>query len=420
MEPLKLANSKKEWFWIIITLFIIFSINLYRNYDLFKELKSDEICEITGKIINIFPKEEKNILKIETSNFTFFTASQKDLDLKKFQSIHFILVTEKIKFIDYLQGFFAPIFSVETINTNRTIVENINYKISSQHTNKTLGELFNTLFFATPIDKELQNLSAIYGIAPVISISGFHLGIISFVSYWILNILYSPFHQKYFPYRNKKLDLLVIISILLFIYLLALNIIPSFLRSFMMFIVGIFLLRSNIKILSFGSLGIITLLIIAFFPKLLFSLSLWFSIAGVFYILLFIQYFSHLNKYIGFIFFNFWIFFAVNPITHFFFGTTAFIQLLSPIITIGFIVFYPLELISHLIGYGDILDNFLELWIATNPKNTLVFTPVWLFGTLIMISLLAIWNKLFFYLLNIVIILFNSYLFLLAGLIYYG
>lgn len=420
MESLKLANSKKEWFYIIIALFILFSINLYHNYELFKELKSDEISERTGKIITIYPKKEKNILKIETNDFTFFTTAQNNLHFEKFQSISFILVTEKIKFIDYLQEFFAPTFSLETINTHHTIVDNINYTISSQHTNKLIGELFNTLFFATPIDKELQTLSSIYGIAPVISISGFHLGIILFISFSILNIIYSPIHQRYFPYRNKKLDLLIIISILLFVYLLALNTIPSFLRSFIMFIVGVFLLRSNIKIVSFGSLGIVTLLIIAFFPKLLFSLSLWFSVAGVFYIFLFMQYFSKLNKYFGFILFNFWIFFAVNPITHFFFGTTASIQLLSPFITIGFIVFYPLELILHLIGFGGILDHFIELWINTNPKYTLVFTPIWLLGTHILISLLAIWHKFFFYLLHILIILFNSYLFLLAGLIYCG
>ncbi|MBI3874274.1 MAG: ComEC/Rec2 family competence protein [Arcobacter sp.] len=371
MEPLKLANSTKEWLFILFALSIVFSINLFHNYELFKKLKSDEISENTGKIINIYPKEKNNILKIETTDFTFFTSSPKDLHFEKFQSINFILVTEKIKFIDYLKGFFAPTFNIETTYTCPTIVENINNSITSQHSNKLLGELFNTLFLATP-----------------------------------------PIHQRYFPYRNKKLDSLIVISILLFIYLLALNTIPSFLRSFMMFIVGIFLLRSNIKILSFGSLGIITLLIIALFPKLLFSLSLWFSVIGVFYIFLFMQYFSKLNKIFGFVLFNFWIFFAVNPITHFFFGTTSLVQLLSPIITIGFIIFYPLELILHLLNLGGLFDTLLLLWLNTNPYSYNVFSPLWVLIAHIVVSLLSIKYKWSFYLLNISLVIFALFLYI--------
>jgi competence protein ComEC len=319
-----------------------------------------------------------------------------------------------------MKGFFAPSFSIELIPSSLSIVENIHKKVREQHANDAIGDFYNTLFFATPLDKNLQNLCAIYGISHVVAISGFHLGIISVVLFFILNLLYSPLHQKYFPYRNKKMDILIVITIILFIYLLAINLVPSFLRSFVMFLFGLFLLRSNIKLFSFGSLAFVVLMIIAFFPKLLFSLSLWFSVAGVFYIFLYIHYLSAMNKYVSFLFFNFWIFFAINPITHFFFGTTAMVQLFSPFITIGFIVFYPLELLFHLIGFGDILDRFLEFWIATDPRYTLVFTPIWLFGIHIIISLLAIWYKFFFYLLNIVLLLFNCYLFLLAGVIYCG
>lgn len=411
MEPLKLVTSKKEW--LLITLFIssFFSINLYLEFTKFKQLTNDEIYQTSGKIINIYQKEKNNIVKIETKDFAFFTSVNKDISVQKLETISFILVSEKIKFIDYLKGFFAPTFNIEHIVSDKNLVETINEKISIQHKNEILGELFNTLFFATPMDKELQNLSAIYGIAHVISISGFHLAIISFVGFFILNLFYSPIHQKYFPYRNKKFDSLIIITFLLFIYLIALNGIPSFLRSFIMFIIGILLLRSNIKIISFGSLGIALLLIISIFPKLLFSISLWFSVAGVFYIFLFIQYFNKLNKVVAFFFFNFWIFFAVNPITHYFFGTTALIQLLSPFITMGFIVFYPLEVLLHLLNIGDLLDSYLMLWLETKPISYYLFTPIWFFVAHIIFSFIAIWFKWGFYLLNISLILFNIYLY---------
>jgi len=424
LESLKLINNKKEWFTISLLLFLIFSFNTFKEYRVWQNFTSDEIYQTTGKILNIYTKEgdrfPTNVAKVETNDFTFFTTIPKNLPLKKADTISLIVVSQKVSFLDFLKGFFAPSFSVSILPINLTTVEKIHQEVLGQHQNKVIGNFYNTLFFATPLDKDIQNLCATYGIAHVVAISGFHLGIISVVLLFILNLLYSPLHQKYFPYRNKKMDILLIITIILFIYLLAINLVPSFLRSFVMFLFGLFLLRSNIKLFSFGSLAFVVLMIIAFFPKLLFSLSLWFSVAGVFYIFLYMQYFNNLNKYLSFLFFNFWIFFAINPITHFFFGTTALIQLLSPFITIGFIVFYPLELVLHLIGFGDILDNFLEFWIATNPKYTLVFTPIWLFGIHIIISLLAIWHKFFFYLLNIVILLFNCTLFLLAWLIYCG
>lgn len=424
MESLKLINNKKEWLYFSFFFLCIFFFTISKEYNLWKEFTSDEIYQTTGKIVHIYPKEDKkslnNIAKIETEHFSFFTPIPKNLSLKKTDTIFLIIVSQKITFYDYMKGFFAPSFSIELIPSSLSIVENMHQKVREQHANDAIGDFYNTLFFATPLDKNIQNLCAIYGIAHVVAISGFHLGIISVVLFFILNLLYSPLHQKYFPYRNKKMDIMIVITVILFIYLLAINLVPSFLRSFVMFLFGLFLLRSNIKLFSFGSLAFVVLMIIAFFPKLLFSLSLWFSVAGVFYIFLYIHYFSAMNKYVSFLFFNFWIFFAINPITHFFFGTTAMVQLFSPFITIGFIVFYPLELLFHLIGFGDVLDNFLEFWIATNPKYTLVFTPIWLFGIHIIISLLAVWHKFFFYLLNIVLLLFNCTLFLLAGVIYCG
>jgi competence protein ComEC len=421
LEPLKLINNKKEWLYLFIIFLLFFSFNSYKEYNNFKEFSSDEIYQTSGKVLNIFPDKDQtkntNIAKIETANFTFFTSIPNTIELKQSNHIEFIVVSQKVTFYDFVKGFFAPTFNVELLPSNPTIIENINQTILAQHQNSLIGNLFNTLFFATSLNKELQNLCAIYGISHIVAISGFHLGIISFVLFFIFNLLYSPIHQKYFPYRNKKVDILILISVILFLYLLAINLVPSFLRSFLMFLFGLFLLRSNIKLFSFISLFLVILIIIALYPKLLFSLSLWFSVAGVFYIFLYIQYFNTLNKYLSFLLFNFWIFFAINPITHFFFGTTSIIQLLSPLITIGFIIFYPIELFLHLIGYGDILDNLIYIWINTNPSSMIFLTPTFIFIGHIIISFLAVQYRIWFYVLNLDILIFNSYLYYF---IYYG
>lgn len=289
---------------------------------------------------------------------------------------------------------------------------NINNFIYSQHINDDISSLYSALFLAINVNEQIRQLCSNFGISHLVAISGFHLGVISFVLYFLISLLYSPIHQKYFPYRNKRFDLLIVISIILFSYLLFVDLVPSLLRSFVMFIFGLFLLRNNIKILSFETLLIIVLIIIALFPKLLFSISLWFSVAGVFYIYLFLHYFKNLNKYFQFILFNFWIYFAMNPIVHYFFGTTSLEQLYSPIITLIFTLFYPLAAALHILNIGNLLDSLLELLLSYEVQTKEVFTPLWLFISYIIISLFSIFSKKAFVVLNILFLLFGLYLFI--------
>jgi competence protein ComEC len=179
-----------------------------------------------------------------------------------------------------------------------------------------------------------------------------------------------------------------------------------------MLIVGIFFLRSNIKILSFQTLALVVSLIVAIFPKLLFSLSLWFSVVGVFYIFLFLQYFKNMNKILAFFFFNIWIYLAINPITHFVFGTTSLSQLYSPLFTMGFMVFYPLELFLHFLGYGYLLDDIIKLWLNLEISSQEIFTPILVFISYVIISLFSIFYNKWFIILNFSLITFNLWLYL--------
>ncbi len=416
MEPLKLINNTKEWIYLLIILLFIFTINIFKEYSLYEKFTADEFYETSGKILNIYPKQgldsTVNIAKIETKDFTFFTTIPKSIELKRTNEIGLIIVTQKIKFLDFLKGGFFPTFGIELLNTSpSSLVASLTQNIMQQHINESIGNLFSALFFATSLDKNIQNQCSTYAISHIVAISGFHLGIISIVLYFIFHFFYNPIHQNYFPYRNKKFDILIVTSILLFIYLIAINIVPSFLRSFLMFLFGIFLLRSNIKLFSFSSLGIIVTIIIAFFPRLLFSISLWFSVAGVFYIFLYIHYFQALHKYLSFVLFNFWIFFTINPITHYFFGTVSIAQFFSPLITIGFVLFYPIELLLHLIGLGDLLDPMIEIWLNHKISHYDIFVSFEFLIYYVCVSLLAIKYKYSFYLLNFSMILGNLYIY---------
>lgn len=412
IEPLPLAKDKKEWFFIVIILSIIFCLNILYQYLQFKSFKSEEIYTTQAKIVNIYPKLQYNVLKLKSDNLTFFTSDKNKINFKKLDFIDITIVTKKITFIEYLKGFYALSFNLNQVQKEDSALDKLSLNISTQHQNQNISELFNALFFAIPASKDIKNICAKYGVSHLVAISGFHLGVLSFVLYWILYIFYTPFKKRYFPYRNSKFDILIITSIFLFTYLLFLGLVPSLLRAFIMFILGIFFLRSNIKILSFQTLGLVVLLIVAFFPKLLFSLSLWFSVAGVFYIFLFLQYFKNMNKIAQFLLFNVWIYLAINPITHFFFGTTSLEQLYSPLFTLGFSIFYPVELFLHFIHQGDLFDGYITIWLNTNPISKEIFTPLWVFITYIIISFFAIPCPKWFRTLNLSFIAFNMWLFL--------
>jgi competence protein ComEC len=182
--------------------------------------------------------------------------------------------------------------------------------------------------------------------------------------------------------------------------------------AFVMFLFGIFFLRGNIKLISFENLSLVCLFMLAFFPTLFFSLSFWFSIAGVFYIFLFLKYFQNINKILLFFLFNIWIYLSLNPIIHFFFGVTSLVQLYSPLFTIGFIVFYPLELVLHIFGYGDFLDDFIKIWLDFKTIQQDIIISKWLFLSYLLISFLSIFSYKWFIILNISFIFINLWLFL--------
>ena len=412
IEPLPLAQNKREWFIIIFILFFIFVINLLIQYNKYLSFKTNEIYTTSAKIINIYDKLNYKVLKLDSKNITFFTSYNQNIPLNKNDKIKLTIVTNNINFLDYIKGFYALSFNIFKITQHDSSLLYLNNLISLQHKNNNISELFNALFFATPTSSYLKNVSANYGISHLLAISGFHLGVLSFVLYFLINILYKPLKQKYFPFRNTKFDILILVSIMLFSYVLLLGLIPSLLRAFIMFILGIIFLRSNIKLFSFSTLLLVVLIIIALFPKLIFSLSLWFSTIGVFYIFLFLQYYKNLNKIILFFLFNIWIYLAMNPIVHFFFPIISYEQLYSPIFTIVFSLFYPVELFLHIINCGDLFDKYIEILLTYEVITKEIFTPNIFLIYYIFISFLSIQYKNIFILLNISFIFFNLWLFI--------
>ena len=405
-------KEKSKQIVTILFLFFIFLLNLSIEYSKYLDLIEEEIFETQVEVLNIYQKDDFDILKLKASNFDFFTSFPKDEKIDKFQTLNIVFISKDISFLEYLKGFYTKTVYFDFLEKKEKFKDEIIKKINSNHQDKMISELFQALFLALPISKELRDICTNYGIAHVIALSGFHIVVLSFCIYWIVYFPYSFFHQKFFPYRNKRFDILIFTLIFLLYYLILTDIVPSLLRAFVMFCLGIYLLRSNIKIFSYMTLFYTFLIVMALFPKYIFSLGFWFSIMAVFYIYLFLQYFKNLNKYFQLFFFNLWMFLIFNPIVHFYFPQTTIEQFLSIIITITFAIFYLFEIVAHIFDFAIYFDGYIKEFLEYKFYVYEVKTPFYFFIVFLISSFLSIFYKKAFWILNILMIIFNLFLYL--------
>lgn len=413
LEKIDLLKNSKEYRLALLFFLIIFLLNLSYTYIHYLEFKKDKVYEGIYTVLNIYPKQNSNILKLKDSKISFYTKVKKNSNYFKYQKIRVLIINKNISFYLYLKGFYANIILIKEINNPLNLRMKLSKQIKKQHINEKMSSLYESIFLALPLDKDIRVKIASFGISHLFAISGFHLGVIVIVLYFIFNVIYKNIHQTLWPYRNKRLDILVFISICLFFYLLLIDLVPSFLRAFIMFLFAFILLRCNIMILSFKSLLFTVLLILSLYPKYIFSLSLLFSLTGVFFIFLYIQYFKNMNKILSFLLFNIWIFASLNPIIHYFFPISSIYQLYSPIISLLFILFYPLVLFFHFISFGFLFDNILLNILSVNIDIYQYQTNIYFMYVYIFIAFLSIKNIYSFYLLNILMLVFNIHLFFL-------
>ncbi len=410
---LDLFNSKKE---IVIFLFFalfIFCISLYLKYSQYQELSQNRFFHLDATIINQYSKFSKrgkpyHVLKLKSDKgYHFITTNYGDLRDLKERQVRLGIITDKISFLDFLKGFYAPSYNIELMEYKNSLKNKISNFITSQHDSSLSKELFLALFLAEPISKDLRGRVSILGISHLIAISGYHLSFLFLIFYFLFSKLYRFFQNRYFPYRNAKFDLSIFIFLLLLTYLYLLDFTPSLVRSFVMLSLGFLLFHRNIKIISFEVLFVAVISILAIKVEFLFSIGFWFSVSGVFYIYLFFRYFSHLPNWLIFIVINFWVYLLMLPIIHYIFPSFSFYQLLSPFISMIFGLFYPFEIFLHLIGFGGILDSWLE-WFFSLGLDAEVYickTPLWFLSIYIFFSLLATFKYRFTYLLFFLVFL---------------
>ena len=360
-------------------------------------------------------KKEKSyqVLKVKsTQGLTFYTTTYFKKSFKNSSLRLQLFPNESISFQGYLGIFYIKSRIKKVIYAPANFKKKLLDAIASEHTSPLVQSFFQAIFFATPLSKELREKISLLGVSHLVALSGFHLGILWGVLYGILSFFYGFMQQKFFPYRYSYLDIGVLVLLILCYYIWFVGSPASLVRSYGMLLVGWFFLLLGVELVSFRLLSIIALVLMILFPSLVVSLGFWFSIFGVFYIFLLLSYTKKLSQWLVMIFvIPFGIFVLMLPLVHTIFPMISSYQLLSPFLSLGFIIFYPLEILLHSIGKGSVLDGMLLKLFALPYKFTTHTLPLNMTIGYILLSLVAIKYKSMVILLLLLSLSYMVYLF---------
>ncbi|WP_434637520.1 ComEC/Rec2 family competence protein [Sulfurimonas sp. NW7] len=402
LEKVSLFSSKKDYFLFFLFLLSLLGFSLGYQYYKYSELTKFDSQLADATVLKAYDKtkltktgkiKSYKILKLQSDEgFVFYTMASKKLHNLQNKRLHVELWAGKISFKDYLRGFFA--FSkILQVYKSPTLKQTLSSFINSQHTDTDIAALYKALFLATPLPKTMQTQFSKLGISHLIAISGFHLGVLAAILFFLFKYPYQFLQNRYFPYRSYKRDSFIFISLVLLGYLLFLNSPPSLLRAYGMLLVGFVLYDRGIKIISMQTLLLTVLLLLALFPKLIFSIGFWLSVSGVFYIFLFLVHFQTLSKIRQFLLLPFWVYLMMLPYSMAIFGNFSLYHPLSIVWTTLFTLFYPLTIALHVMGFGSLLDTPLTYLLHVNAhalQHTLA--KVYLIAEIVL-SLAAVFSK---------------------------
>lgn len=369
---------------------------------------------IRGEVVGVAFKHSKlgapfETVYLATDNGHFCFWSYVESKNLMFHNVEVVIESDKVNFINWLGTKCANAHGIVDLGAsqNFSIKKFLYQKIANAHTDSEIvKQLYLSLYLNAPVDEFLQNKITDYGLSAVLALSGLNVALLWGLIWLILSPFYSFFQSRYFPYRSKSLDIGVLILVFLLTYLWVIDLAPSFARAVLMGIFAFFLLQRGFKILSYESLFIAVMSLLAIFPEFIISIGFWLSVIAVWLIFVF-ETNVKISKWLLLALFPVWIWFIMVPIVHLIFNIFSTSQIISPIYNVIFDYFYPVSIILHLAGYGSLFDGILEDWLL-NPPSTRFFisTPYW-FGFFYILSAgLAAKYKTAFVLLNLLAILF--------------
>ncbi len=404
IKPSLLVGREYFHFFLLSLTLLLFSLSMeFYHYTTLTQF-DDAVIEVD--VLKHYTKsrdgKKYEVLKLQTEEGAkFYITSKSPLKgLVGYRSKVWVN-TKYISFMEYIKGF-ATTGRIVSISRSKADTFKLGDALNTIHKDQEISQIYGALFFALPLSSSLQNRFSMLGVSHLLAISGFHLGVLSFILFTLLRLPYMQLQKHLFPFRHRNRDLFLLVALLLGAYLLFLGDVASLLRAYVMLIVGYVLHDRGMKIVSMQTLFITLVLLLSLWPRLFFSMGFWLSVSGVYFIFLYLRYFSELPKYVSFIAVPVWVYLMMTPIALVLFGNYSLYHPLSIVWSILFTLFYPLALFLHLVGYGDGLDSLLYFFLVSDLNGEhFSFEVIWLipYGLL---ALGALYTKKLLYLLLLV------------------
>ncbi len=401
LAPPPFFKNRKEFSLTAAVLIAIIAIRLFFIYGDYKNLKNlDGYYYTDAQVLKLYEgrgkREGATLLKLKNDEGLQFYLYTYNTPPKRFD---WIRVKFKLKknsnFLDYLKGFFADGYVLGKVEEGFDAKAYAREYIDLQHPkNGNINTFYHAIFLADPLDRNLREKISALGVSHLVAISGFHLGILWLIVFGFAYIPYRLLQQKYFPWRNRNIDLGFFTLLFLLVFVLFVGAPPALMRSYVMLAIGWFVLILGLELISFQFLAFAMLLILAIAPKLIASLGLLLSFAGVFYVFLVIKWFRDYPGWFITVFaIPVGIFLLMFPIGHFFFGKTTIWQLMSPPLSVLFIIFYPIAALLHIFGAGGVFDEALYELFNLPGDAIDISMPLWVIAAYVILSFAAIFNK---------------------------
>jgi len=181
LEKPKLFLDRRDSIFVMVLLLLIISIRLLFLYQEYQEFISKPFFFTHAKVISETTKHKRGesykLLKLlSKEGLSFYTITYRKESLENRVLRLEIFPSSKITFGSYLGSFFVKsrIKSVESLP--QTLKDTLLERVLLQHKERLLGNFYNAIFFATPLDRELREKIGMLGVSHLVALSGFHLG----------------------------------------------------------------------------------------------------------------------------------------------------------------------------------------------------------------------------------------------------
>jgi len=395
IKPALLVGREYFYFSLLILSILMVSLSLeYYHYSKFTQF-DDAIVDVT--VLKHYSKSQGgktyDVLKLRTDDGAkFYITTKAPLKNLVGHKATLWVLTKYISFFEYIKGF-ATKGAVITLGRDKSKTAQLGSALDEIHQNSEVSEIYGALFFALPLSSALQERFSMLGVSHLLAISGFHLGVLSFILFSLFRFPYIQLQQYYFPHRHSHRDLFVMVALVLGAYLLFLGDVASLLRAYAMLLVGYILYDRGLKIVSMQTLLITMILLLALWPRLLFSLGFWLSISGVYFIFLYFHYFDKVSARVSFFAIGLWVYLLMTPLSLAIFGNYSLYHPLSIVWSLLFTLFYPLVLLLHMVGFGDMLDALLVLGLTIDLQGVKIKIDTVLLIPYLLLSIGAYWSR---------------------------